>query len=161
MVFAFPSDINTFQLWLVYESLLFINSSSSWCWHVLVVSVNCVIIECKKGDAHITQTRPRCLIRDHPYITSAYGLGGWVQKMAMFAGRSVLYLWWHSGWMGGWMGPKICWRNKWIVPKHECECLNNEIIVTYLLIILNVIQSYQISKMLRGISNIFLLSAVI
>ena len=24
-------------------------------------------------------------IRDHPYITSAKGLGGWVQKMAIFA----------------------------------------------------------------------------
>ena len=23
--------------------------------------------------------------RDHPYITSAKGLGGWVQKMAIFA----------------------------------------------------------------------------
>ena len=25
------------------------------------------------------------MIRDHPYITSAKGLGGWVPKMAVFA----------------------------------------------------------------------------
>ena len=45
-----------------------------------------------------------------------------------------------------------------MVPKHECDCLNNEIIVIYLLIILNIIQSYQISKMRGGISSTILLS---
>ena len=37
---------------------------------------------------------------DHPYITSAYGLGGWVQKIAIFADvqyrSSVLNLCWHK-----------------------------------------------------------------
>ena len=153
IVFSFPSDINTFQLgiWLVYESLLFINSSSSWCWRVLVVSVNGVIIERKRGDAHITQTRPRCLIRDHTYTMSAYGLGGWVQKMAMFAGRSVLYLWWYNGWVG-WL-VQIC-ADVINGPNRKWECFNNEIILMYLLIIiLNIIQSYQISKTLILLSG--------
>ena len=36
------------------------------------------------------------LLRDHPYITSAKGLGGWVKKNCSFCWRSVLYLCWHG-----------------------------------------------------------------
>jgi hypothetical protein len=39
------------------------------------------------------------LIRDHPYITSANGLGGWVRKMAIFAAVQY-YIYANVGWMG-------------------------------------------------------------
>ena len=39
--------------------------------------------------------------RDHPYITSTKGLGGWVKKMASFADvQYILYLCWLGGWLG-------------------------------------------------------------
>ena len=43
--------------------------------------------------------RKSCLsnvLRDHPYITSAKGLGWWVKKNGSFCWFSLLYLCWHS-----------------------------------------------------------------
>ena len=40
-------------------------------------------------------------IRDHPYIKSARGLGGWVQKKAIFPDvQYCIYAKNHSGWAG-------------------------------------------------------------
>ena len=41
--------------------------------------------------------------RDHPYITSAKGLGGWGRKSAIIEDRSLLHLCWHSEWVGKWV----------------------------------------------------------
>ena len=43
-----------------------------------------------------------CLIRGHPYITSAKGLGGWVKKKARFADVQYCI---YADKVGGW-GPK-------------------------------------------------------
>ena len=38
---------------------------------------------------------------NHPYVTSAKGLGGWVRKLSLFADfQYILYLFSHSGWLG-------------------------------------------------------------
>ena len=44
-----------------------------------------------------------CLQRDNPYITSAKGQGGWLNKMAIFADvqRSI-----YVDRVGGWVGKK-------------------------------------------------------
>ena len=49
---------------------------------------------------------------DHSYITSANGLGGWVQNMSVFA--VVNYCIYADGWVR--KGPKMCFRNIWMVP---------------------------------------------
>ena len=42
--------------------------------------------------------------RDHPYITSAKGLSGWVQKMAIFADlQHWIYADIVFGWVDGWV----------------------------------------------------------
>ena len=54
---------------------------------------------------------------DHPYIMSAYWLGGCVQKNCPFCWHSVMYfkyLCWHSRKVQ--KSPKMCWRNIWTVP---------------------------------------------
>ena len=46
-----------------------------------------------------------CSLRDHSFITSAKGLGGWVQKMAISAEvQNIVFM------LGGWVlkGPKMC-----------------------------------------------------
>ena len=45
--------------------------------------------------------------RDHPYITSAKGLGGWGQKMTIFADVQYCI---YADIVGGWVRnrPKIC-----------------------------------------------------
>ena len=40
-------------------------------------------------------------VRDHPYITSAKGLGGWVLKMVIFADVQYCI---YADIMGGWVG---------------------------------------------------------
>ena len=45
--------------------------------------------------------------KDHPYITSAEGLGGWVQKMAVFTDfQYCIYADMGVGWVR--KGPKMC-----------------------------------------------------
>ena len=52
--------------------------------------------------------------RDHPYITSAKGLGGWGQKMSIFA--DVQYCIYANIVGGSEKSPKICWRNIGMIP---------------------------------------------
>ena len=54
---------------------------------------------------------------DHPYITSAKGLGGWGQKMALFADVQYCIYEWYSGWVR--KSPKICWRNIGMIPRQK------------------------------------------
>ena len=55
------------------------------------------------------------LLRDHPYIMSAKGLGG-ISKMAIFANVQYFSCWRR---VGGWVRktPKMCWLNIRMVPK--------------------------------------------
>ena len=56
------------------------------------------------------------IARDHQYITSAKGLGGW-SKNGSFCWPSVLY----DNIVGWWVrkGSKISWRNIWMVAKEK------------------------------------------
>ena len=69
---------------------------------------------------------------DHPFITSAIILGGWVRKMAIFA--NVQYFM-YADIVGGWVGksPKICWRNIGMVQR-----LNSQLQYPKLSLIVNV-----------------------
>ena len=56
------------------------------------------------------------IFRDHLYIMSANGLGGWVQKKVIFAGiQYCIYADMVSGWV--WKSAKMCWRNIGMVTK--------------------------------------------
>ena len=55
------------------------------------------------------------LIRDHPYFTSAYGLGRLVQKKANFADVQYCI---YADIVNGWVqkSTNMCWHNIWTVP---------------------------------------------
>ena len=57
--------------------------------------------------------RSTCL-RGHPYIMSAKGLGGWVQKNVNFCWSSILLMLTKGGWDR--KSPKMWWLNIGMVP---------------------------------------------
>ena len=70
-------------------------------------------------------------VGDHPYITSAYKLGGWVQKMSIFADvQYCIYADLECGWVR--KGLKLYWRNIWMVfyiKLVSCQCLESQVTV--------------------------------
>ena len=88
------------------------------------------------------------IIGDHPYITSAHGLGGWGQKMAIFA--DVQYnLCWRI--VGGWVkkSPKMCWCNIRMVPRENASIQRPPTYLPYLHRPNKVIQFLQASEGIR------------
>ena len=53
-------------------------------------------------------------VMDHPYITSAKGMGWWGKKTAIFADVQFYLCWRRSGWIR--KSPKVCSRNIRMVP---------------------------------------------
>ena len=64
----------------------------------------------KWKEIHCHSSHQLFVLRGHPYITSAKGLGGWGQKIGNFFWRSVPFMQTKGGW---WIRkrPKNCWRS--------------------------------------------------
>ena len=71
-----------------------------------------------RSSKYIKSSRKTLYIRDQPYFTSAYGLGGcrMGSENGHFCWRSVLSFFADIG-HSGWVGPKLFWRNIWMFPK--------------------------------------------